>query len=106
MVRKGYTPEQIINKMGWRVNHKRVERGSGERKVLKCPRSSPWENGYIESFNSKLRDELLNREVFTTLEEARVLIKQWRREYNQIRPHSDRNYRPPTPEAILTMVTT
>jgi transposase InsO family protein len=49
---------------------------------------SPWENGYIESFNGKLRDELLNREVFTTLEEARVLIEQWRGEYNQIRPHS------------------
>ena len=45
---------------------------------------SPWENGYIESFNGKLRDELLDREIFTTLEEARVLIEQWRREYNQI----------------------
>jgi len=67
---------------------------------------SPWENGYIESFNGKLRDELLNREVFTTLEEARVLIEQWRREYNQVRPHSTLGYRPPAPEAILTMVTT
>jgi len=67
---------------------------------------SPWENGYIESFNGKLRDELLNREVFTTLEEARVLIEQWRREYNQIRPHSTLGYRPPAPEAILTMATT
>jgi putative transposase len=62
---------------------------------------SPWENGYIESFNGKLRDELLNREIFTTLEEARVLIEQWRREYNQIRPHSALGYRPPAPEAIL-----
>ncbi len=67
---------------------------------------SPWENGYIESFNGKLRDELLNREVFTTLEEARVLIEQWRREYNQVRPHSALRYKPPAPEAILTMVTT
>jgi len=67
---------------------------------------SPWENGYIESFNGKLRDELLNREAFTTLEEARVLIEQWRREYNQVRPHSALRYKPPAPEAILTMVTT
>ncbi len=67
---------------------------------------SPWENGYIESFNGKLRDELLNREVFTTLEEARVLIEQWRREYNQVRPHSALRYKQPAPEAILTMVTT
>ncbi len=62
---------------------------------------SPWENGYIESFNGKLRDELLNREVFTTLEEANVLIEQWRRGYNQVRPHSALGYRPPAPEAIL-----
>ena len=67
---------------------------------------SPWENGYIESFNGKLRDELLNREVFTTLEEARVLIEQLRREYNQVRPHSVLRYKPPAPEVILTMVTT
>ena len=75
-------------------------------KTLSIERGSPWENGYIESFNGKLRDELLNREVFTTLEEAKVLIEQWRREYNQIRPHSARDYRPPAPETILTMVTT
>ena len=63
--------------------------------------SSPWENGYIESFNSKLKDELFNREIFTTLDEAKVLIGQWRKEYNQVRPHSSRNNRPPAPEAIL-----
>ena len=67
---------------------------------------SPWENGYIESFNGKLRDELLNREIFTTLEEAKVLIEQWRREYNQIRPHSALEYRPPAPETILAAITT
>ncbi len=67
---------------------------------------SPWENGYIESFNGKLRDELLSREVFNTLEEARVLIEQWRREYNQVRPHSALGYKPPAPEAILSAVTT
>ena len=67
---------------------------------------SPWENGYIESFNGKLRDELLDREIFTTLEEAKILIEQWRQEYNQVRPHSAKNYRPPAPETILTMATT
>ena len=66
---------------------------------------SPWENGYIESFNGKMRDEVLDREIFTTLEEAKVLINQWRKEYNQIRPHSAMNYQPPAPEAILTGTT-
>ena len=65
---------------------------------------SPWENGYIESFNGKLRDELLNREIFTTLEEAKVLIEQWRREYNQVRPHSSLGYRPPAPDAIMPVI--
>ena len=58
-------------------------------------------NGYIESFNGKLRDELLNREIFDTLGEAKVLVERWRREYNQIRPHSALAYRPPAPEAKL-----
>jgi putative transposase len=75
-------------------------------KTLFIEPGSPWENGYIESFNGKLRDELLNREIFTMLTEAKILIEEWRREYNQIRPHSAKNYRPPAPEAILTMVTT
>ncbi|NIS62768.1 MAG: IS3 family transposase, partial [Proteobacteria bacterium] len=74
-------------------------------KTLYIEPGSPWENGYIESFNGKLRDELLNREIFTTLEEARVLIEQWRREYNQVRPHSALGYRPPAPEAVLSMIT-
>ena len=63
---------------------------------------SPWENGYVESFNGKLRDELLDREVFDTLWEVQVLTEQWRHEYNHVRPHSALNYRPPAPEAILT----
>ena len=75
-------------------------------KTLFIERGSPWENGYIESFNGKLRDELLNREIFTTLEEAKVLIEQWRREYNQVRPHSALGYQPPAPEATLTVATT
>ncbi len=63
---------------------------------------SPWENGYVESFNGKLRDELLNTEVFNTLAEAKVLIEQWRRHYNTVRPHSSLGYRPPAPEVVLT----
>lgn len=62
---------------------------------------SPWENGYIESFNGKLRDELLNGEIFDTIFEARVITEQWRKHYNAKRPHSSLNYRPPTPEAII-----
>jgi putative transposase len=72
-------------------------------KTLFIEPGSPWENGYIESFNGKVRDELLNREIFTTLEEAKVLLEQWKREYNQIRPHSAKNYQPPAPEAVLIM---
>jgi len=75
-------------------------------KTLFIEPGSPWENGYIESFNGKLRDELLNREIFITLEEAKVLIEQWRREYNQVRPHSALGYRPPAPEAIMSMALT
>lgn len=71
-----------------------------EVKTLFIEPGSPWENGYIESFNGKLRDELLNREIFTTLLEAQVLIENWRKEYNHIRPHSSLGYRPPVPEAI------
>ncbi len=67
---------------------------------------SPWENGYIESFNGKMRDELLNREIFTTLTEAKVLIAGWRREYNQVRPHSSLGYRPPAPEAKIPITLT
>ena len=62
---------------------------------------SPWENGYCESFNSKLRDELLNGEIFYTLREAEVLIEAWRRHYNTVRPHSSLGYRPPAPETII-----
>jgi putative transposase len=62
---------------------------------------SPWENGYCESFNSKLRDELLDGEVFYSLAEAKVVIESWRRHYNSDRPHSALGYRPPAPEVVL-----
>ncbi len=61
---------------------------------------SPWENGYVESFNGKLRDELLNAEVFNTLREAQVLIERWRLHYNTERPHSSLGYRPPAPDVV------
>ena len=63
---------------------------------------SPWENGYCESFNGKLRDELLNGEIFYTLKEAQTVIEAWRRHYNTIRPHSSLGYRPPAPEVLTS----
>jgi len=64
---------------------------------------SPWENGYCESFNARFRDELLNGEIFYSLNEARIVIEQWRRHYNTKRPHSALGYRPPAPESIIPM---
>ena len=72
-------------------------------KTLFIEPGSPWENGYIESFNGKLRDELLNVEIFDTLLEAKVLIERWRQEYNTVRPHSSLGYRSPAPEAVLPL---
>ncbi len=73
---------------GKRINKRFIEPGS------------PWENGYCESFNGKLRDELLDRETFYSLREARILIECWRHEYNTVRPHSSLGYRPPAPETV------
>lgn len=62
---------------------------------------SPWENGYVESFNARLRDELLNGEIFYTLKEAQIVIESWRRHYNTVRPHASLGYRPPAPEVFV-----
>jgi putative transposase len=62
---------------------------------------SPWENGYVESFNARLRDELLDGEIFYSLREAEVVIESWRRHYNTVRPHGALGYRPPAPEVVL-----
>lgn len=70
-------------------------------KTLFITPGSPWENGYCESFNGRLRDELLNGELFYSLREAQVVIETWRREYNTIRPHSSLGYRPPAPETVM-----
>jgi len=71
-------------------------------KTLFIEPGSPWENGYVESFNGKLRDELLDREIFYSLNEAKVLIGGWREHYNRVRPHSSLGYRPPAPETIAS----
>ena len=70
-------------------------------KTAYIERGSPWENGYIESFNARLRDELLNGEIFYTLREAQIVIESWRRHYNTIRPHASLGYKPPAPEVFM-----
>jgi transposase InsO family protein len=69
-------------------------------KTLYIEPGSPWENGYVESFNGRLRDELLNGEIFDSLLEAKVLVERWRVHYNTKRPHGSLGYRPPAPEVI------
>ncbi|BAF89260.1 integrase [Azorhizobium caulinodans ORS 571] len=75
----------------------------GARTAFIAP-GSPWENGYCESFNSKLRDELLDGEIFYSLAEARIVIEDWRRHYNTERPHSALGYKPPAPAVIVPQV--
>jgi len=98
-IRSDNGPEFTAKAIRRWLNHVGVE-------TLFIEPGSPWENGYIESFNGKLRDELLNREIFTTLTEAQVLIEHWRRDYNQVRPHSSLGYRPPAPEARIPVALT
>src|SRR5215472_6520147 len=71
-------------------------------KTAYIERGSPWENGYIESFNARLRDELLNGEIFYTLREAQIVVESWRRHYSSIRPHASLGYKPPAPEVFVT----
>ena len=99
-------PEHIRSDNGGEFTARAVRKWLGRLgvKTLFIEPGSPWENGYIESFNGKMRDELLNREIFSTLAEAKVLIEQWRREYNQVRPHSAKGYKPPAPEAVLATI--
>lgn len=75
-------------------------------KTLFIERGNPWENGYIESYNGKLRDERLNREVSTTQIKAKALIADWRKEYNRFRPHSSLHCKPPVPEAKMLITLT
>jgi putative transposase len=71
----------------------------GARTAYIAP-GSPWENGYVESFNARLRDELLNGEIFYTLKEAQIVIESWRRHYNAVRPHASLGYKPPAPGGV------
>jgi putative transposase len=70
-------------------------------KTAYIERGSPWENGFIESFNARLRDELLDGEIFYSLAEARIVIESWRRHYNTVRPHGSLGYKPPAPEVFI-----
>ena len=96
-------PEYIRSDNGAEFTVKAVRSWLGELEAapLYIEGGSPWENGYVESFNGKMRDELLNREQINTLREAEVLLEQWRRHYNTERPHSALGYKPPAPEARL-----
>ena len=66
---------------------------------------SPWENGFIESFNARLRDELLDGEIFYTLAEAKIVVESWRRHFNTVRPHGSLGYKPPAPEVFVPAMT-
>jgi transposase InsO family protein len=96
------TPDHIRSDNGPEFTARAVREWLGrvDVKTLFIEPGSPWENGYVESFNGKLRDELLNGEIFYTLTEAKVLIERWRKEYNTKRPHSSLGYRPPAPETV------
>jgi transposase InsO family protein len=96
-------PENLLSENGPEMIAKVLRRWLGKlgtRSVHITP-GSPWENGYCESFNGRLRDELLNGEIFYTLREAQVLIEHWRVFYSTCRPHSALRYRPPAPETSL-----
>ena len=100
-IRKGI-PEHIRSDNGSEFIAEAVRDwlGTLEVKPLYIEPGSPWENGYVESFHGSFRDELLNGELFDTLWEAKVLIEQWRRHYNTMRPHSSLGYRPPAPQTL------
>lgn len=106
-IRRG-VPKYIRSDNGSEFTAKKVRqwlKRIGVQTLFIAP-GSPWENGYVESFNGKLRDELLDRELFDTLLEAKVLIERWRKHYNTVRPHSSLGYQPPAPEAIQPLLLT
>ena len=95
-------PEHIRSDNGSEFRAKAVREWLSKigAKTLYIEPGSPWENGYNESFNGRLRDECLNVELFNNLMEAKTVIEHWRRQYNTLRPHSSLRYRPPAPEAV------
>lgn len=106
MIERG-VPEFIRSDNGPEMVAKKLRKWLGRvgAKSIYITPGSPWENGYCESFNGKLRNELLNGEIFYTLREAQVLIEQWRQHYNRVRPHSALGYRPPAPETTVAGLT-
>ncbi len=107
---------ELLRQAGWLMNDKRVERMRGPEFAAKAVQEwihgvrastaciapgRPWENGYIESFNPRMRDELLDGEIFYTLREARTVIESWRRHFNGVRPHSSIGYQAPAPETTV-----
>ena len=77
--------------------------GVGAKTAYIMP-GSPWENGFIKSFNARLRDDLLDGEIFYSLAEARIIVESWRRHYNTVRPHQSLGYKPPAPEAFIPVM--
>ena len=104
MLERG-VPEHIRSDNGAEMTAKIVRSWLAKlgTKTLYIEPGSPWENGYCESFNGKLRDECLNGEIFYGLKEAIVVLEQWRNQYNTIRPHSSLNYRPPAPQTSTAL---
>ena len=96
-------PEHIRSDNGPEMTAKIVRHWLAQvgAKTLYIEPGSPWENGYCESFNGKLRDELLTGEIFYSLKEAKAVIGQWRSHYNAVRPHSSLGYRPPAPQTFM-----
>jgi putative transposase len=96
-------PEHIRSDNGAEFVAKAVQDwiGAVGAKTAYIERGSPWENGFIESFNARLRDELLDGEIFYSLAEAKIVIESWRRHYNTVRPHGSLGYKPPAPEVFI-----
>lgn len=105
MLRKG-TPEYLRSDNGSEFIAKHLREWLSEMEVATAyiAPGSPWENGFVESFNGTMANELLNREIFDTIKEAKILLGRWVQEYNTKRPHSALGYRPPAPETYLWAV--
>jgi len=100
-------PEHIRSDNGPEFVAKAVQEwiGAVGAKTAYIAPGSPWENGFIESFNARLRDELLDGEIFYTLAEAKIIVESWRRHFNTVRPHGSLGYKPPAPEVFIPAMT-
>ena len=100
-------PEHVRSDNGPEFVAKAVQEwiGAVGAKTAYIAPGSPWENGFIESFNARLRDELLDGEIFYTLAEAKIVVESWRRHFNTVRPHGSLAYKPPAPEVFVPAMT-